>query len=217
MSTPRIDTLHRVIDSVIVRLDELWPDITDLHDLAHVRHKAAAQARVSGGDPMAVGIDLDTHGNPEARRLLNAISTDLVRLGREAENDLKAIRRYLNRDEGRVARRDRSADVTPFEFVSARAARRRRKARGEMAPHRIVSQPERRVPIDPIAELEALRVAVRKMVPRFEQEHADCRHRAEGDRPARRKTRRVDRALLSTAQRDAWDRALADDEEAAAS
>ena len=91
MSTPRIDTLHRVIDSVIVRLDELWPDVEDLHDLAHVRHKAAAAAKVSGGDPTAVGIDLDTHGDPEARRHLAAISNDLIELGREAEKHLKLI------------------------------------------------------------------------------------------------------------------------------
>lgn len=216
MSAPRIDTLHRVIDSVIVRLDELWPDVTDLYDLAYVRHKAKASAKVRGGDPTAVGIDLDNHGDPEARRLLVALANDLIGLGRDAEAHLKEIRRYLNRDDGRVKRRDRTADVTPYEFTSARQALTRRKTRGERHPHPLVIQPERKPAVDPVMELEALRAAVRRMVPRFEQEHADCRTADDGERP-RRKTRRLDRSLLSAHQREAWDRALADVEEAAAS
>lgn len=206
MSAPRIDTFRNLIASLVDKLQELDPDIADLHDLAYNRHRAANEAKVKGGTR---DYALDTHGDLRARDLYTKTAARLVGLGREAEKDLKDIRRYLNATD-RAIRLDHTADVTATEFDQAHNARTRRLARGERHPHLLVSQPERRHHIDPTVELEQLRGAVRRLAAHLDQEHRDCTHAPDEHGRRRRKRRWFARDLLGPAQRDAMDRALSD-------
>lgn len=208
MSAPRIDTLRNVLDAVQQRLDEFRPEIEDLHEMAYNRAKAAQEVpgRTSSHD-----FALDTHGDMRARELYIDIAARLVGLGREVEKSAKAVRRYLNRDDGRI-RRFNGTEISAEEFDQARNARRRRALRGERHPHRVVSQPERAHHLDPTVELEQLRGAVRRLAKHLDRDHVACR-----DEDGKRRPRWLDRASMSPAQRDAFDRALIRDGEPAAS
>jgi hypothetical protein len=213
MSAPRIDTFRRTMDAVVERLAELRPDIEDVHDLAYNRTKAAAYDRVNGGDR---DYALDTHGDMIARDLYIDVAAQLVGLGRGVERAAKKLRAHLNQQSSAI-RRDGSADVTAAEFTQARYAQARRIDRGEQHAHAVVAQAERRHFIDPVAELEQLRTAVRRLSARMDQEHKDCRYH-EGERAGKRRPRWLDRSILSPAQRTAIDRALLiEPDEAAAS
>lgn len=201
MSAPRIDTFLRTVEVVMIRLSEIVPEVEDVHDLAYNRTRAAYE-KVSGGDPTAVGIDLDNHGDRKARELYTAVATDLVRLAVALEKNLKALRRHMNYSEDRP-RRYAGKMVTAAEFDSANHARSQRIDRGEHAPHRNVAQPERHHRVDPNVELEQLRGAVRRMAKHLDREHTGCR-----DEDGKRKPRWLDRAAMSPSQRDAIDRAL---------
>lgn len=209
MSAPRIDTFRNTLDAVSELIAELRPDIEDVYELAHNRPKAAAEARVSGGSR---DYALDTHGDMHARELYTKVAAEMVGLARGAEKSMRALRRYLNRDDGRPLRLDGSADVSAEEFAQARYARQRRTSRGEHHPHVVVAQPERIAHIDPVSELEHLRAAFRRIAARLDQEHTACR-----DDDGRRKQKWLDRSILSPAQRDAVDRSLIRDRDAAAS
>lgn len=201
MSAPRIDTFRRTLDAVVQRLEEIRPEIEDIHDLAYNRARAQYE-KVSGGDPTAVGIDLDNHGDKRARDLYTNVAARLVGLGRALEDDLKALRRHLNQQEDRPRRYNGSV-VTAAEFDGALHAKGQRQDRGERSPHRVVAQPERRHSIDPNVELEQLRGAVRRLAKHLDREHVHCY----GD-DRKRRPRWLDRSTMSPAQRDAFDRAL---------
>lgn len=209
MSAPRIDTLLRTIESVQTLLDELRPHLVDVHELAYDRAHAAAEAKVSGGSR---DYALDTNGDQRARDVYIDVAARLVGLGRAAESDLKALKRFLNQDDSRPLRRDGSADVTALEHRSARHSRLQRLARGERHPIPLVSQPERPLHVDPVVELEQLRGAVRRLVKHLDREHTGCK-----DGEGKRRPRWMDRSSMSPAQRDAFDRSLIRDQDAEAS
>lgn len=209
MSAPRIDTFRNTLDAVQQRLDELWLEVADLHDLAYDRRRAVNE-KVSGGDPTAVGIDLDNHGDRRARDLYIDAARSVMDLAHGAEDAIKAIRGYLNRGADRPTRIN-GKTITAEEFDQARDARRRRTVRGERTPHRVVAQPERPHHLDPTVELEQLRGAVRRLAKHLDREHTACY----GDNRKRR-PRWLDRSTMSPAQRDAFDRALLIDQKDAA-
>lgn len=211
MSAPRIDTFRRTMDAVVERLAELRPDIEDIHELAYNRTKAAAYDRVSGGSP---DFALDTHGDMKARDLYIDLAAQLIGFGRGVERASKKLRTHLNQQSSAI-RRDGSADVTAEEFTQARYAQARRIGRGEQHAHAVVAQAERRHFIDPVAELEHLRTAFRRLAARLDEDHKDCRYH-DGQREGRRRPRWLDRSILSPAQRGAVDRALLIDQDTAA-
>lgn len=198
MSAPRIDTFRNVVDAVMTRLEEIRPEIEDIHDLAYNRTRAMGD-KVKGG---SVDYALDTHGDMRARELYIDAAARLVGLGRATEQSLKAIRRYLNQDDGRIRRYNGSV-ITAAEFDGAVTARSRRSARGEHHPHRVVAQPERAHRIDPNVELEQLRGAVRRLAKHLDREHRGC-----VNEDGARRGRWLDRSIMNPAQRDALDRAL---------
>lgn len=202
MSAPRIDTFRRTIDAVVERLLELRADVGDVHSLAYDRHRAGEAIKVSGGSH---DYALDEHGDINARELYIDVAAKTIGLARNTEKALTKLRRYLNRD-GHGGRRDGSADATQAEIVEALAARQRRTQRGEYTPHPVVAQ-QVKIPtsmIEAQGELDLLRSAVHKVMDRAQREHDDCLH-ADG---RRKRSRIVNKDILTPKEREAWDRSL---------
>ena len=214
MSAPRIDTMRSLLTNLRQQLDALEPDLEDIHDLAYNRHRAGQNERTKGGQP---DYSLDTHGDTKARELYTAVAARLLGWGRETEKALKAMRSHLNQ-QSTALRRDDSASVSAAEHSSALLARTRRLQRGERHPHVVVAQPTRKQHLDPNLELEHLQQAVRRLATAFDGsalEHTGCVAADTGRRKP--KPRWADRSILSPAQRSALDRALIDQQQAAAS
>lgn len=205
MSAPRIDTVRNLIDSITRLLAEYRPELDDLHDMAFDRVKGAPSPRVNGGKP---DYSLDRYGDMKARGLYTDIAARLVGLGRAVEKDLKEVRRHLN-NEGSALSRDAHNDITAAELASALHVQQQRRQRGD-GPHANFAQNTRKQHLDPNIELDHLRNAVRRMVSRIESEHRGC-----FDEHGKRKPKWLDRSILSPAQRDALDRALLRDPQAA--
>lgn len=202
----RIDTTRRDITRTAAALHELAAHIEDLHVLAYDRHKAAQQAKVSGGDPTAVGIDLDTNGDPRARDLLRNASETITHLHSVLDTTLTTVRDHLTAGTARVGRRDPSADASTDDVLGALEAARRRRGRGEYQPTPIAKQPEVRAHTNWQQECEALRGAVRKVVAGFVAEHQHCQAERVGLRRPKLR-RRPQLNLLTPRERDAWRRA----------
>ena len=124
MTAPRIDTTrnagHRAIHRLAAALDEL----TDLHTLGWYRHADhRAKERVTGGDPTAVGIDLDNHGDPRFRDAYQQLATAIlhVEAATNAITDARAEAAGLFGHGNVTTRRDTSADATTPEVLEALA------------------------------------------------------------------------------------------------
>lgn len=137
--TIRIDTARNRLDRTIERLQHTRAEIDDLHVLAYDRRAAAERLGVHGGDPTAVGIDLDTHGDRRAREVLgyllelSAVVCDLL------DDTIRDSRRVLTDGDSPRPRTRRTIDST--ELKEALDAQIRRRNRGEYSPLRRYPQP----------------------------------------------------------------------------
>lgn len=171
MTAPRIDTTrnagHRAIHRLAAALDEL----TDLHTLGWYRHAdVSAKQRVNGGDPTAVGLDLDNHGDPRFRDaytdLAHAIiavdhATDAITDARTASHDLLGPGAI-------TTRRDTTADAPSPEVIEALARQVNRSLTGQdgsasIEPQALPANHRKLLDVERLTrELDDLRNAVRK-------------------------------------------------------
>ena len=204
MTAPRIDSVRRDINDAITSLRFLADNLEDVHALAYNRHRAAQEAKVRGGTR---DYALDTHGDPEARRLYTDTARIAEKIIDEAIGMATDVRSWLTEGKG-GSRKDATADCSTDEIIAALDARRRRKARGEYEPSLIAQQPVVVASMDWKTECEVLRTAVRKVTGEFLADHAHCQPADQGaGRYKRKLLRRFPTKNLSAREREAWQRA----------
>lgn len=201
MTAPRIDQVRKRANRAIHRIAEALEHVEDLHTLGWYRHADyRARERITGGDPTAVGIDLDNNGNPDARDAYEQLGDDLIAIETRVE---KAVAHAMATfDVGLIrARRDQTADATTPEVITALGRRDKRKREGEYTPTAVIDQP---LPTGAgpylttaatLDELEHLRNAVRKTGQkadrrRFTPREQDAWNTALGTTKSRRKKAR---------------------------
>jgi len=199
-----IEHLRYEVDAAIELLTMVRPHLDDLHTLAYNRHRAASQdVKVSGGSH---DYALDTHGDTQARDLLNHLSTETKELITGVAKVIREAKVYLTRsDVQRVHRRDGSADATLDEILQALRHARHRRTEGDTHAL-LVAAPVIPKGTDWQTRYETLASAVRKVTPRFAEDHANCTI-VEGGR-RRKLSRRYDLALLTPLERDVWRESL---------
>lgn len=211
--TPRIDTMRREISEAIDLLTQTAAHLDDLHDLAYTAHRSGDNERSGTRTEWF----LDDTGSPRAKELLRNVSTAIYELvnGRRLDDEhlpglrahLTEVTSFLTQGQG-GSRKDKTADATTEEILSALEAQRRRRTRGEFSPRPLVAQPPVVAKIDWHTECEALRAAVRKTTRDFAEDHQHCQPpRDGGTRYKRQLLRRYPTKNLSQRERDAWRRA----------
>lgn len=175
MSAPRIDAVRKATNQTITDLAQLIEHLEDLHTLAYYRHAdLSAKERVHGGDPTAIGIDLDNHGDPQARAAYTDLGHRLTHLHNTTTHLLEdTVNQFTT---GIIATRtDRTADATATEILHALANRARRTDTPTIVTQPLPTGGRRLLDADRLTtELDALRSAVRKV-------HDDLRR--QGRRP----------------------------------
>lgn len=172
MTAPRIDTTrnagHRAIHRLAAALDEL----TDLHTLGWYRHADhRAKQRVTGGDPTAIGIDLDNHGDPRYRTAYEQLANAILHVEETtaAITDARATAATLFGPGKTTTRRETGADATSPEVIEAMARQINRYLTGQDGSTNVEHQPmpanhRKLLDVDRLnKELDNLRNAVRKM------------------------------------------------------
>jgi len=171
VTAPRIDTTrnagHRAIHRLAAALDEL----ADLHTLGWYRHADhRAKQRVTGGDPTAVGIDLDNHGDPRFRTAYEDLAQAIlhVEAATDTITDARANATHLFGPGTITTRRETSADATSPEVLEALARQVNRTLTGQDGSATLEHQPlptnsRKLLDVDRLTtELDTLRNAVRK-------------------------------------------------------
>lgn len=155
----RIDTFRNRVQGTIGLLQLVAEHLEDLHVLAYDRHRAGQAQRVAGGE---LDYALDTHGDPRARELWQTSALRVLDNAEDLNVVLHEVIQFFSAGQT-SARRDATADASLGEVLTALAAQRRRRDRGEFSPTLLVAQPRVVEPDSVIAELELLRSAVRKV------------------------------------------------------
>lgn len=171
MTAPRIDTTrnagHRAIHRLAAALDEL----ADLHTLGWYRHADhRAKQRVTGGDPTAVGLDLDNHGDPRFRTAYEDLAHAILQVdtATDAIVDARTDAAALIGPGTVTSRRETSADATSPEVLEAMARQVNRTLTGQDGSSAIEHQPlpansRKLLDVEQLTtELDNLRNAVRK-------------------------------------------------------
>jgi hypothetical protein len=165
VTAPRIDTVRRHANAAIHAITQALEHLDDLHAIGWYRHaNNTDRQRVAGGTP---DWSLDNHGDPQARAAYEQLAQGLLTTHRTATDAVTGALAIF--DTGTIRqRRDRTADATTPEILTALARQAKRQAAGEHHSAPLVTQPlpagARRL-LDHerlTTELEDLRSCIRK-------------------------------------------------------